>query len=143
VVVLDEVGEHPAAVADPLLAQSRDARGDLHVDRRCRRGRRPQQGAGEFFDLVEQAIAIGAEILVTLAELKPGRPLPSNVEFYGGVVMESAGLPRAMFTPAFAVSRTIGWCAHIVEQAALGKLFRPSSRYTGPPPTRNLHAGSR
>ena len=93
--------------------------------------------------LVEQAIAIEAEILVTLAELKPGRPLPSNVEFYAGVVMESAGLPRPMFTPTFAVSRTIGWCAHIVEQAALGKLIRPSSRYTGPPPTRNLYAGSR
>lgn len=85
-------------------------------------------------DLVELAIAVEAEILVTLAELKPGRPLPSNVEFYAGVVMESAGLPRAMFTPTFAVSRTVGWCAHILEQAAAGKLIRPSSRYTGPPP---------
>jgi citrate synthase len=84
-------------------------------------------------DLVERAIAIEAEILVTLAELKPGRPLPSNVEFYAGVVMETAGLPRSMFTPTFAVSRTVGWCAHIVEQAAVGKLIRPSSRYTGPP----------
>jgi citrate synthase len=83
--------------------------------------------------LVELAIAVEAEILVTLAELKPGRPLPSNVEFYAGVVMESAGLPRSMFTPTFAVSRTVGWCAHIVEQAAAGKLIRPSSRYVGPP----------
>jgi citrate synthase len=80
-------------------------------------------------------VAIEAEILVTLAELKPGRPLPSNVEFYAGVVMETAGLPRDMFTPTFAVSRTAGWCAHIVEQAAAGKLIRPSSRYIGPPPT--------
>ncbi|MBP7595956.1 MAG: citrate synthase, partial [Candidatus Microthrix sp.] len=85
--------------------------------------------------LVERAVAIEAEILVTLAELKPGRPLPSNVEFYAGVVMETAGLPRDMFTPTFAVSRTAGWCAHIVEQAAAGKLIRPSSRYIGPPPT--------
>ncbi|HUV18840.1 MAG TPA: citrate/2-methylcitrate synthase [Ilumatobacteraceae bacterium] len=58
----------------------------------------------------------------------------SNVEFYAGVVMETAGLPRSMFTPTFAVSRTVGWCAHIVEQAAAGKLIRPSSRYVGPPP---------
>jgi citrate synthase len=85
--------------------------------------------------LVEFAIAVEAEILVTLAELKPGRPLPSNVEFYAGVVMETAGLPRAMFTPTFAVSRTVGWCAHIVEQAAAAKLIRPSSRYIGPAPT--------
>ena len=84
-------------------------------------------------DLVELAIAVESEILVTLAELKPGRPLPSNVEFYAGVVMETAGLPRVMFTPTFAVSRTVGWCAHVVEQAAAGKLIRPSSRYVGPP----------
>jgi citrate synthase len=87
-------------------------------------------------DLVELAIAVEAEILVTLAELKPGRPLPSNVEFYAGVVMEAAGLPRVMFTPTFAVSRTVGWCAHVVEQAAAGKLIRPSSRYVGPPARR-------
>jgi citrate synthase len=86
--------------------------------------------------LVERATAIEAEILVTLAELKPGRPLPSNVEFYAGVVMQSAGLPPQMFTPTFAVSRTVGWCAHIVEQAAAGKLIRPSSRYVGPAPIR-------
>ena len=86
-------------------------------------------------DVVELATAVEAEILVTLAELKPGRPLPSNVEFYAGVVMETAGLPRSMFTPTFAVSRTVGWCAHIVEQAAAGKLIRPSSRYIGPPIT--------
>ncbi|MGB0114218.1 MAG: citrate synthase [Ilumatobacteraceae bacterium] len=86
-------------------------------------------------DLVDLATAVEAEILVTLAELKPGRPLPSNVEFYAGVVMETAGLPRSMFTPTFAVSRTVGWCAHIVEQAAAAKLIRPSSRYTGPTPT--------
>jgi citrate synthase len=87
-------------------------------------------------DLVDFAIAVEAEVLVTLAELKPGRPLPSNVEFYAGVVMETAGLPRPMFTPTFAVSRTVGWCAHVVEQAAAGKLIRPSSRYVGPPPPR-------
>lgn len=87
-------------------------------------------------ELVEQAIAIEQEILVTLAELKPGRPLPSNVEFYAGVVMATAGLPSEMFTPTFAVSRTVGWCAHIVEQAAAAKLIRPSSRYVGPAPRR-------
>jgi citrate synthase len=87
-------------------------------------------------DLMRRAVEIEAEILVTLAQLKPGRPLPSNVEFYAGVVMETAGLPRSMFTPTFAVSRTIGWTAHVVEQAKVGKLIRPTSRYVGPPPIR-------
>jgi citrate synthase len=85
-------------------------------------------------ELVERAMAIEAEVLATLAELKPGRPLPSNVEFYAGVIMASVGLPPSMFTPTFAVSRTVGWCAHAVEQAAAAKLIRPSARYVGPPP---------
>ncbi len=84
--------------------------------------------------LVERAMAIESEILATLAELKPDRPLPSNVEFYAGVIMATVGLPREMFTPTFAVSRTIGWCAHAVEQAAAAKLIRPSARYVGPSP---------
>jgi citrate synthase len=85
-------------------------------------------------ELVERATAIEGEILATLTELKPDRPLPSNVEFYAGVIMEAVGLPRSMFTPTFAVSRTIGWCTHAVEQAAQAKLIRPSARYVGPPP---------
>jgi citrate synthase len=85
-------------------------------------------------ELVERAIAVEAEILVTLAELKPDRALPSNVEYYAGVVMASAGVPREMFTPTFAVSRTVGWCVHAVEQAAAGKLIRPAANYVGPEP---------
>ncbi len=86
--------------------------------------------------LVERALATEVEILTTLARLKPGRPLPSNVEFYAGVIMETVGLPRSMFTPTFAVSRTVGWVAHALEQAASGKLIRPAARYVGPEPDR-------
>ena len=85
-------------------------------------------------DLVEQAVDVEGRILDTLRRLKPDRPLPSNVEFFAGVVMASAGLPRALFTPTFAVSRSIAWVTHAVEQAAIGKLIRPSARYVGPPP---------
>ena len=86
--------------------------------------------------LVERAVAIEAEILTTLAELKPGRRLPSNVEYYAGVIMETVGLPRSMFTPTFAVSRTVGWVLHAVEQAGIDKLIRPSAHYVGPRPHR-------
>jgi citrate synthase len=86
----------------------------------------------EAGDLVDRAIEVEARILAALQRAKPGRALPSNVEFFAGVVMAAAGLPRSMFTPTFASSRTVAWCAHAVEQAAEGKLIRPSSRYVGP-----------
>ena len=82
-------------------------------------------------DLVDLAVDVEGRVLDTLRRLKPDRPLPSNVEFFAGVVMASAGLPRGLFTPTFAVSRTIGWTTHAVEQAAEGKLIRPSARYVG------------
>lgn len=83
-------------------------------------------------ELVERAVEVEEAILATLTELKPDRPLPSNVEYYAGVVMATLGLPREMFTPTFAVSRTVGWASHAVEQAAVGKVIRPGSRYVGP-----------
>jgi citrate synthase len=73
-------------------------------------------------------------IVDTLAEVKPGRQLYANVEYYAGVVMEAAGLPPELFTPTFAVSRVIGWSVHVLEQAAAGKIIRPSARYVGPWP---------
>jgi len=69
-----------------------------------------------------------------LAELKPGRKLYTNVEFYAGVVMHTCGIPREMFTPTFAAGRTIGWCTHVMEQASHNRLIRPAARYVGPPP---------
>jgi citrate synthase len=69
-----------------------------------------------------------------LAELKPGRQLYTNVEFYAGVVMHTCGIPRHMFTPTFAAGRTIGWSTHVMEQASHNRLIRPSARYVGTPP---------
>lgn len=83
--------------------------------------------------LVDKAVAVEQVALDVLAEMKPDRVLGTNVEFYAGVVMASVGIPRRLFTPTFAASRMIGWCAHVAEQAAAGRLIRPSSRYVGPP----------
>jgi citrate synthase len=82
----------------------------------------------DFAEQVEQTV------VDVLAELKPGRNLYANVEFYAGVVMEHTGLPSDLFSPTFASSRVIGWCANILEQAADNRIIRPSARYVGPPP---------
>ncbi|MGQ0433746.1 MAG: citrate synthase [Microthrixaceae bacterium] len=83
---------------------------------------------------IDFAKAVEQTVVDVLAELKPGRDLYANVEFYAGVVMDHCGLPRALFTPTFASSRVIGWCANILEQAADNRIIRPSARYVGPPP---------
>jgi citrate synthase len=82
------------------------------------------------------AFAEATEIGVVdlLGRLKPGRELRTNVEFYAGVVMHLCGIPPEMFTPTFASSRVIGWCANVLEQSVDNKIIRPSARYIGPPP---------
>ena len=89
-------------------------------------------------DKVEFAKVVERTVVDVLAELKPGRDLYANVEFYAGVVMDHCGLPRELFTPTFASSRVIGWCANILEQAADNRIIRPSARYVGPPPPQPL-----
>ncbi|MEC3958839.1 citrate synthase/methylcitrate synthase [Nocardia sp. CDC153] len=81
---------------------------------------------------VDFATTVERRVVELLAELKPGRSIYANVEFYAGVVMELCGIPRPMFTPTFAVSRVIGWTANILEQADTGKIIRPAARYIGP-----------
>ena len=93
-------------------------------------------------DLVDFATLVERRVVELLAELKPGRELHTNVEFYAGVVMQLCGLPREMFTPTFASSRVIGWCANILEQAGDSKIIRPSARYTGPVPPQPVPAAA-
>ena len=83
-------------------------------------------------ELPERAVAVEREVEAALEELKPGRGLQANVEWYAAVVMAACGMDRSLFTPTFAASRVIGWCAHALEQASEGRLIRPSSRYVGP-----------
>ena len=70
--------------------------------------------------------------LDALRKARPGQRLFTNVEYYGAVVLEAAGLPRELFTPTFALARTAGWAAHALEQAADNRLIRPEVRYVGP-----------
>ncbi|WP_181769194.1 citrate/2-methylcitrate synthase, partial [Streptomyces albidus (ex Kaewkla and Franco 2022)] len=84
--------------------------------------------------LVEFAVQVEERVQAILEELKPGRELHTNVEFYAAVVMELSGLPRTMFTPTFCAARVVGWSANILEQAEDSKIIRPAARYTGPVP---------
>jgi len=85
-------------------------------------------------EMVDFAKKVEGTVVDVLAELKPGRHLYANVEFYAGVVMSKVGLPRELFTPTFTSSRVIGWTSHILEQAADNRLIRPSAHYAGPKP---------
>ncbi|KQX92650.1 citrate synthase/methylcitrate synthase [Streptomyces clavifer] len=107
-------------------------------DPRSRMLRSIAQGFGG--PLVDFAVEVERQVEAILAELKPGRELHTNVEFYAGVVMELCGLPREMFTPTFCAARMVGWSANILEQAEDSKIIRPAARYVGAPPPRPVPA---
>lgn len=63
-----------------------------------------------------------------------GKPIYPNVDFFSGAVYALLGIPRDLFTPIFAASRSAGWLAHILEQRKDNRLFRPKALYVGPEP---------
>jgi len=81
-----------------------------------------------WFDLATHVEQVGVKLL---AEYKPGRNLNTNVEFFAAAVMRAVGLDDSLFTPTFAASRMVGWCAHVLEQAKNNRIIRPQSTYTG------------
>jgi len=136
---LDEIGspERARSWADDQLAAGRRIMGFGHAiyrgpDPRSELLKETAQGLGG--PLVELAVAAESAINAALDEVSTGRVLRANVEFYAGVVMHECSIPREMFTPTFAVSRVMGWTAHILEQGHDRKIIRPSARYAGPPP---------
>jgi len=71
--------------------------------------------------------------LAALRAAHPKARIYANVEFYSAVVLDAVGLPPELFTPTFALARTVGWTAHALEQASDNRLIRPEIDYVGPP----------
>jgi citrate synthase len=136
--MLDEIGT--ADRAESYLRQAIE-RGDriMGFGHRVYRTEDPRsaflRGVAESLGapLFELASHTESTAIALLAELKPERELCTNVEFYAGVVMNACGIAPDMFTPTFAAARTIGWSAHVLEQASDNRLIRPAALYAGPP----------
>lgn len=72
------------------------------------------------------------DMSVKIEELVTGQKgLKPNVDFYSASVYTTLEIPRDLFTPIFAISRTSGWTAHILEQYDNNRLIRPRAEYTG------------
>lgn len=83
-------------------------------------------------ELLRLARAVEETTVRILAEVKPGRDLYANVELYAALILHAVDIPSALFTPCFAIGRTSGWTAHMIEQLEDNRLIRPSSVYVGP-----------
>ncbi|MCW3053580.1 MAG: citrate synthase [Chthonomonadales bacterium] len=81
--------------------------------------------------LYNLALHVEQTALRLLEEVKPGRHLQTNVEFYTALLLHGLDLPTELFTPTFALGRVAGWIAHCFEQQRLNRIIRPQSVYIG------------
>ncbi|HYI23121.1 MAG TPA: citrate synthase [Candidatus Limnocylindrales bacterium] len=90
------------------------------------------EGMSGMADWLKMAVAVEDTVLRVFEEMKPGRVIKTNVEYYAAAVLQGVGLQPDLFPATFALARHAGWTAHVLEQASANRLIRPDVRYIGP-----------